>query len=397
MPSDRIILLGFKTDNTESLLQRLGYQTMRPEPGIPVPEFLAQEIVDGILLDSDYLEREGPKDSSGKSLSLVELTEFFRSYDSTRTVPIVALLSRPRELQDLKEQRFPRMELLLKPVPIGMLASRIATALRVRKLEGADRSRASLGDMNANLRDLNQRLSLEREEAKRIQIALLPSKIPVSDTYDLAVSYRPLEDVGGDWYYFETDAQGGIGLQVADITGHGIAAAFIGSMTKLALTATGTTKPADLLAGMNKLMSPVLPEGRFVTMGSFNYDPVQKLFTAACAGHPPALLLRTSEKKIEEMKCPGFALGFEETASYMEKKVSVSSGDVVIMYTDGLSEALNRANAMFGSSKISEVLLQCKPEDSAQQIMKSLFENFDAFREERLLKDDVTVLVLKIK
>lgn len=405
MASDKILLLGFDTsmsesaadsevttsssksanDKTELLLTKLGYQILKLPNDSNVPDFLAQQIVDGILIDSSF------------TTSLADLIDFLRGYESTRTVPIVAVIDRPRQLHELKEKRIPRLELLQKPVSIGILASRIATNLRVRKLEGADRSRASLGDINASLRDINERMSLEREEAKRIQIALLPPNTPKSELFDLAVSYRPLDDVGGDWYYFNNAKDGVLSLQVADITGHGISAAFIGSMTKLALTASATTKPAALLSSMNKLMSPVLPEGRFVTMASFEYDLSKQSLVASYAGHPPALLWRANQKCVEEIKCSGFPLGFEEDASYSEKNTILSSGDVLIAYTDGLSEALNRSNVMFGTPQISEVLKTVTEEESSQDIMKRLFVAFDKFREERLLKDDVTVLILKIK
>jgi sigma-B regulation protein RsbU (phosphoserine phosphatase) len=401
MAADTILILGFesetspnsailegappKSDKTELLLTKLGYKVVRVADGATLPDFVAQNTIDGILLESSYSD------------ALPDLIEFVRGYESTRSVPIVAVIDKPRQLQELKEKHFNRLELLQKPVSIGILASRIATNLRVRKIEGADRTHASLGDMNARLRDINDRLSLEREEAKRIQLALLPEHIPKSEIFDLAVSYRPLEDVGGDWYYFRVDKSGSLSIQVADITGHGISAAFIGSMTKLALTASGTTRPGDLLGSMNRLMAPVLPEGRFVTMASIELNPIEKTLVAGYAGHPPALLWRAAQKKVEELKCSGFPLGFDEEASYVEKTTNVEAGDILITYTDGLSEALNRSNQMFGIANISEVLQACSETETADEIMKRLFHAFDVFREERLLKDDVTVLVLKIK
>lgn len=399
MATDNILVLGFDADSatlpgtgenkpadkTIPLLSKLGYNVLRVPEGIALPDYIAQETVDGILIESAY------------SSELPNLVEFFRGYESTRTTPIVAVIDRPRQLQELKEKQIPRLELLQKPVSIGVLASRIATNLRVRKIEGADRNRASLGDINARLRDINDRLSLEREEAKRIQLALLPGSIPKSEHFDLAVSYRPLEDVGGDWYYFSNGSDGNLSIQVADITGHGISAAFIGSMTKLALTASGTTKPANLLSSMNKLMAPVLPEGRFVTMASFELNLAEKSLLSSYAGHPPALLWRANQQKVEEMKSPGFPLGFEEDATYTEKVCKVESGDVLIAYTDGLSEAQNRSNKMFATPMISEVLQACTENESSENIMKRLFVAFDIFREDRLLKDDVTVLILKIK
>lgn len=402
MGMDRILLLGLgelsagldqqalhnnpDSDKTASFLIKLGYEVLKLSDQSGIPEFLVNNELDAVLLDSSFTP------------DLLEFIEFLRSFESTKNIPIIALIDRPRQLHELKEKKISRLELLQKPVSIGILASRIATSLRVRKLEGSDiNPHASVGDINANLKDINRRMSLEREEAKRIQLALLPVKAPESEYFDLAVSYRPLEDIGGDWFYFDIDQAGILNFQIADITGHGIAAAFIGSMTKLALTAAGTTKPAELLSRMNKLMVPVLPEGRFVTMATLEFCPSGKKLSASYAGHPPAILWRADRKVAEEIKCSGFPLGFKEDASYSERNEILASGDVLVVYTDGLSEARNRQNLMFGTAQICAVLEKISPNQSSSDIMEKLFLAFESFRESRLLRDDVTVMILRIK
>jgi sigma-B regulation protein RsbU (phosphoserine phosphatase) len=401
MVADRILVLGFDDASRPSLktssdtvvvppiavlLSKLGYEAVELPKEQKIFDFVSSQILDGILIDSNFCDG-----------TLSEMIDFFRATDSTRTIPIIAAVDRPKELQNIKEKRLPRVELLPKPVSVGILAGRLATNLRVRKLDGSDKTRASVGDINANLRDVNQRFAHEREEAKKIQEALLPRLIPKSDNFEVAVAYKPLDDVGGDWYNFDLSESGNITLQVADITGHGISAAFICSMTKLALLAADSSTPGSLLSGMNRLMSAVLPEGRLVTMASLEYNPRTRKLLVSYGGHPAVIVVRTNAKTTEELKGQGFPLGFEETFVYPNKEAQLESGDVVIAYTDGLSEALNRSNEMFASARIGQSVLAAGENASAQVIVNRLLADFDEFREGRILKDDVTVVALKIK
>src|SRR4029079_8459183 len=135
-------------------------------------------------------------------------------------------------------------------------------------------------------------------EARSIQLALLPTSLPKSSKFEIAASYQPLEEVGGDWYYARTEKSGQVSMVIADVTGHGLSAAFIGTMTKLAMTAADRENPAERLFHMNRLMAPQLPDGRFVTMPSVLYTPETGEVQAGRAGHPPALLLHTATNEV---------------------------------------------------------------------------------------------------
>ncbi len=264
------------------------------------------------------------------------------------------------------------------------------------KLEQRVREKTKeLSIKNEQLAVANQHFQKEMDEARHIQESLLPENLPRDERFDVAVTYLPLQDVGGDWYYLQKEESGKISGQIADVTGHGLSAAFVGSMGKLAMYAADQEKPADLLQEMNRLMVPQLPEGRFITMFSFLYDPENGELDLARAGHPPAIIYNRKDNKVLLVKGEGFPLGFFEDAACSEERAKLDVGDVMILYTDGVCDAHNSSNETYGSNRIGEVLRQTEGDLSASNMIIEILQDFDRFRNGEVLKDDVTLLLLK--
>lgn len=382
---DSLLVLGSQDELLSKFLTKMGYQLLNPAADTPIPEILSRHMVDLMLLDT----RTGI--DAGAMLDVV------RADEATRCLPVVCLTDRPRIRYDLKERQDDKLEIIEVPYKIGSVVSRIATRLRLRKIAGADSENASLAEVNAMLRDLTQRFQQQLDEARSIQQGLLPEELPKDDRFELAVLYQPLEEVGGDWYFVNKSKSGGIGMQVADVTGHGLAAAFVGSMTKLALTAADREPPGELLTEMNRLMSPQIPNGRFVTMISLRYDPATGELATARAGNPPAIICRSKESKVEEVAPAGFAVGFFEDSDYSEVVHTLEPGDVVAIFTDGITEAQNRSGEMFGTQRIGTTLLEKIGASSLIDMTTHLVETFEQFCEERIVKDDITLLLLRRK
>jgi sigma-B regulation protein RsbU (phosphoserine phosphatase) len=212
---------------------------------------------------------------------------------------------------------------------------------------------------------------------------------------ELAVSYEPLDEVGGDWYFADRTPSGHISLQIADVSGHGLSAAFIGSMTKLAMTAAAKEKPSDLLEAMNRLLAPQIPQGRFVTMGSCLYDPASGKVVWSRAGHPPALILRRSSNEVTRLLGDGFAIGFFEDSTYSLCEDRLEVGDALIMFTDGITEAQDLSGEAFGLERLAAALRGTSVNQSSADMLRAVLDAFDTFRGERLIRDDVTVVLLK--
>jgi serine phosphatase RsbU (regulator of sigma subunit) len=381
--SDSILFLGGRDEKLAKFLQKLGYRVVERDDQVTLADLVAQANLDIVVIDNRQLGEAA------------DLCGFLRSQESTKALPIVLLATErsPQLVEELSE--FDRVELMPEPISIGALAGKIATELRLRKFAGKDELKATLAEINATLRDYNERFRRELEEARAIQTGLLPAQLPSDARFQLAVSYQPLEEVGGDWYFASKCRSGKLALQIADVTGHGLGAAFVGSMAKLAMAAVGAERPDELLKGMNTLMAPQIPPGRFVTMCSLLYDPESGVLQFARAGHPPALLVRKGTGEVIQLKGDGFAIGFFEDSEYSLVEDKLEPGDMLLLYTDGISEAQNRSMKPYGLDRLSAALQKCAGGASCGDVLGGVLDDVDVFREERIINDDVTALCLR--
>lgn len=380
---DQILIVGSQDTKLTGFLKKMGYGLVEYDSSMPFPDVVARNLLDLVLFDTRM------------DLEAGELIQFLRAQDGTKQIPIVCIADRPRTKQSIKELGFERVELFDINYQIGKVVSSIATQLRLTKNAGKDDRTASLIETNAALRDLTDHFKKEIKEARSIQEGLLPKKLPTGETFEIAVLYEPLEEVGGDWYFIDQDKEGCVSIQIADVTGHGLGAAFVGSMTKLALTAVGPEKPDVLLTKMNALMAPQLPAGRFVTMGSYQYNPTTRELHYARAGHPTGLVISGDARTVTEVRGEGFPVGFFEDSEYKGGSIQLASGDVFVAITDGISEAQNRALETYGMDRIADSVKKHPTGTDVEVLKKQIRADVDVFRQDRTLKDDVTLIVLR--
>ena len=381
--TDSILYLGNHDEKLPKFLEKLGYGVLTRDDRTNLGDFVARHNLDIIVIDARMM------------VDPEQLCTFLRTQEATKSLPIVYIAPEGTKGSSEELEEVDRLEVLHSPISIGILAGRIATELRLRKFAGKDELKSTLAEVNATLRDYNDRFRRELEEARGIQRGLLPAHLPSDPRFQMAVSYEPLEEVGGDWYFANKTADGKIAVQIADATGHGLGAAFVGSMAKLAMAAVGKDKPDELLTGMNKLMAPQIPSGRFVTMASCLYDPKTGKIQFARAGHPPALLVRNKTREVVQLMGEGFAVGFFDDSEYSLVEDELQSGDVLLLYTDGISEAQNRSMKTYGLDRLSAALLKAPPTASCAEILGIVLDDLDSFREERIINDDVTAVILK--
>ncbi|TGL33418.1 7TM diverse intracellular signaling domain-containing protein [Leptospira perdikensis] len=194
--------------------------------------------------------------------------------------------------------------------------------------------------LEENLIAQNQLTTIKKdlETARKIQMRILPDKLPTNQKLSMVVSYHPLYDVGGDFYdYFEFSD--GFGLVIADVTGHGVSAALDSSTVKIAFRNAKEFKesPKELIAAMNRFLCTSL-SARFVSAAYFYIDFSQMKLYFSSAGNPPFVLIRNGE--IESFECPGLLLGVRSNFEYEQKMIGLEEGDRILIFTDGLYENL---------------------------------------------------------
>lgn len=229
----------------------------------------------------------------------------------------------------------------------------------------------------------------ELEVARSIQMSILPGEFPASPSFRVAAKYVPMAAVAGDLYDFLRTDQGRAGLLIADVSGHGVPAALIASMVKMAAIAqrAQADHPATLLAGMNAALCGNT-QGQFVTAACVHLDAETREMRYAAAGHPAMLRLRGGE--VVEIAENGLLLAAAERAEYSERSIVLKPGDRLLLYTDGLVEAKDETGRMFGDRALAEALqstAELAPAEAAERIVGEV-QRFAKSQE-----DDLTALV----
>ena len=217
-------------------------------------------------------------------------------------------------------------------------------------------------------------LQKELEIARRIQTSILPLPYPQSDHFQVAARYVPMTAVAGDFYDFLIADRQQAGLFIADVSGHGVPAALIASMVKLAATSqrANATDPAMLLSGMNTVLCGNTQE-QFVTAAYVHLDAASSTLRYAAAAHPPMLLLRA--EKIVPIEENGLMLAAFSFATYATIEHPLQTGDRLVLYTDGILEAANAAGEEFGPERLAALLqksARLSPDEAADQVISSL-------------------------
>ncbi len=229
----------------------------------------------------------------------------------------------------------------------------------------------------------------ELELARRIQLSLLPGDFPDSAAFQVAARYVPMTSVAGDLYDFLVADGKQVGLLIADVSGHGVPAALIASMVKMAAISqrSNAAHPAQLLTGMNQALCGNT-QGQYVTAAYVHLNAQSGELRYAAAGHPSMLLLRNGS--VTEVAENGLLLAAIKSVLYTDRTIALEPGDRLLLYTDGILEARNASGELFGEQSLFAALKQTaggSPAEAADRIIASVQEWA------RSQDDDLTVLV----
>ncbi len=232
------------------------------------------------------------------------------------------------------------------------------------------------------------------EKARRIQQNLLPKDFSIPNV-DFSVCYQPAEGVAGDFYDIRQLNDGSWVVFMADVTGHGIPAAMSANLLK-AHFAEGCehySDPLDIIHQMNARFTELTLPGDFATAILLKYLPDQGELRVVNAGHDAAVLL-TPDGELKVFEASGLLLGVDVNAQWKCATTSVSSGDRLLMYTDGVTETFDAQGEMFGRAQVLELLQKTAPLPP-QESLNLLASTLEAFRSGRPQLDDVTAILIK--
>ncbi|HEV2845138.1 MAG TPA: PP2C family protein-serine/threonine phosphatase [Thermoanaerobaculia bacterium] len=240
-------------------------------------------------------------------------------------------------------------------------------------------------------------LRQELETARQIQASTLPQKTPDIAGLDLAARYLPAESVAGDFYDFLPGEGRRLGIFLADVSGHGVPAALVASMLKVAVASQAghAESPALVLTGVNQVLHGKLPGNRFITAVYVFLDLESSRIIYGRAGHPPPLLWRRSEGRVEELRHGGLVMGRLARSSYTEASVPVAPGDRLLLFTDGIPEAGNRADEQFGDDRLQQFLAS-QGDRSADGVAAALLERVRGWRGREDFEDDLTLVAVGV-
>jgi sigma-B regulation protein RsbU (phosphoserine phosphatase) len=253
--------------------------------------------------------------------------------------------------------------------------------------------------LGAALDELDQELQIVGD----IQRTLLPSSLPTIDGFELAAHYATSARAGGDYYDFFPLADGGWGIFIADVSGHGTPAAVLMAITHaIAHAQPGThTPPGSLLDYLNRRLSAAYTrEGSFVTAFYAVLDPPSRTLTYSRAGHNPPRLVR-GDRVLSLDEIGSLPLGITEGPAYEQATVALEPGDLLLLYTEGITEAMAPSPSpdshhLFGLGRLDELLLDCAAGPAAKCLERVLRAVAD-FTENAPPIDDQTLIALRVR
>lgn len=274
----------------------------------------------------------------------------------------------------------------------------IKTGDELEVLANAFNAMAREIEKNTKAMVYKERVSKELELAARIQKEILPKQIPQSKFLDIAAGLIPAEEIGGDIYDF-IPTKDRMLMYIGDVTGHGVPAGLVGAIANSLIFTFSDNPVKEILVSSNRVLKAKTLPNMFMTIGMIDFNEITKKITYANAGHEPLLYYSAKDSKVVPIELKGIALGmFPDITNNIEiKEFDVSSGDVLLMYSDGIPEAWKNEKENYGMARLKRVLNDCAGMPSSLAIRNAILSDVKEFTAGYKQMDDITVIVIKIK
>jgi phosphoserine phosphatase RsbU/P len=248
----------------------------------------------------------------------------------------------------------------------------------------------------------HERVNREIEIAREVQERLFPQQMPRLAGATVAGHCRPAQGVGGDYYDVFDLPDGRTGLAIGDVSGKGISAALLMASLRASLRGVTLDSPRDfanLMDKVNRLVFEASASNRYATFFFAAFDPATRKLDCVNAGHNPPILLRgglDGQTQVIRLEADGPVVGLLPLAPYTEQCVSMMPGDLLLLYTDGISEAMTHDDEEWGEERMIASAEKVKNSE-APEILQEIFKDADAFTAGAPQHDDMTLLVLKLE
>lgn len=351
---NQLSLVGYKVNVAESGKQAIDYMEHSPVP-------------DAILLDVMM-----------PGMSGYDVSRYLRNKYASYEVPILMLTAKNRSEDVIRGFEAGANDYITKPIESEVLLARVRTAISLKE--------------SVREKDMLESLQRELSVAQKVQQALLPVRYPSLPGIRIAARYHPMAEVGGDFYDF-IEHEDGLGVLIADVSGHGIPAALIASMVKMAFSLNRhlAAEPVRLLGALNQVLCDKV-DNHFVTASYYFVNTRRQKVYHASAGHPPIYFVERNGGLINEKKPKGGFLGVFSDMVHEQGEEKLHDGLRLLQITDGVIESRSRSGTEFGSEKLREIIrktLRLDTEATADQIMEQLREHNPAY-----FDDDVTFVLM---
>ena len=302
---------------------------------------------------------------------------------------------------------FAHSPITIEGEPVGVLSVFSLSAKGIFTEEFVDLFTNLTGQVGLALRNARQTERLiaarererEMEIARGIQLGLLPSSVPEIPGAAMAGTCVPAREVGGDYYDFLPSGTHSVDLVIADVSGHNVGAAIIMTEVRTFIRSQAQQLPsagAALRAIDDFLYEDLGRAELFITMAYLRYDTATRRLSFACAGHPPPLILRTGPKSCEFIDAEGLILGVKRNVVFEEKQVDLHPGDILLLYTDGITEAENGEGEFFGEGRLCSLVQELHHMSPAELIEELLYQ-VRLFAGGHSFDDDVTLVVMRVE
>jgi len=345
-----------------------GVKALELAKGTPPPDL--------VLLDIVMPEMDG-----------YEVCTRLKAAPETRDIPVIFLTGQTETEDETRGFEVGAVDYIHKPFSPAIVKARVHTHLVLRGIRE---------QLARQLRAIKEEL----ETARRIQLSILPRESPRIEGLDVAARYIPMTSVAGDFYDFIVVDEKRLGILVADVSGHGMPAALIASMLKIALAAQSVQArdPGAVLSGLNQALCGKF-QGHHVTAAYALVDMERKSICYAGAAHPPLLLRDRSAGNTREVLENGLFLGFFPQATYTAVEVPFREGDWGILYTDGILEMTDPSEQEFGADRF-KLFLENNQGLAADPFVDALLDELSGWSDRacgREPEDDVTVVAFRFK